>query len=290
MLFDIIKTMRPRQWTKNLIIFAALVFSRSFVNAADTLLVIGGFIIFCVLSGTVYIVNDIVDREEDRRHELKRSRPIASGRLSTRSAAACAAVLAAGSLVVSFLLGAQFGVVVTIYFMLMLVYSFFLKHVVILDVLVIAAGFVLRAVGGGCIIHVTVSPWLLICTILLALFLALSKRRHELILLEGDAANHRKTLLEYSPYLLDQMIAVVTSSIVMAYALYTMWPRTMSEVSPYLYLTVPFVLYGIFRYLYLVHRKEEGGSPERLLLSDRPLMIDIILWTIAVAIILSVSK
>ncbi len=289
MLSDIIKTMRPRQWTKNLIIFAALIFSRRLFDMGDALRVVGGFILFCVLSGTVYMINDVVDREEDKRHELKRFRPIASGRLHHRTASVFAGVLAAASIAVAFSLGSTFGIVAASYFLLMLVYSFFLKHVVILDVLVIAAGFVLRAVAGGCIIRVVISPWLLICTILLALFLALSKRRHELVLLEGEAANHRKILLEYTPYLLDQMIAVVTSSTVMAYALYTMWPRTIREVSPNLYLTIPFVLYGIFRYLYLVHQKEEGGSPERLLLSDKPLMVDIILWIVAVGIVLSVS-
>lgn len=290
MFSDIIKTMRPRQWTKNLFVFAALVFSRRFLEPGDTLRVLGSFIIFCVLSGAVYIINDIVDREEDRRHELKRTRPIASGRLSCGTAALFAAVLAAASFVAAFSLGHSFGVVAACYFTLMIVYSFFLKHIVIVDVLVIASGFVLRAAAGGCVIHVVISPWLLICTILIALFLVLSKRRHELVLLEDNAANHRRTLLEYSPYLLDQMIAVVTSSTVMAYALYTMWPRTIDEVSPYLYLTIPFVLYGIFRYLYLVHQKEKGGSPERLLLSDMPLMVDIILWIIAVGVILSISN
>jgi len=290
MFFDIIKTMRPRQWTKNLFVFAALVFSRRFLEPGDTLRVLGSFIIFCVLSGAVYIINDIVDREKDRRHELKRTRPIASGRLSCGTAALFAAVLAAAAFVAAFSLGRSFGVVAACYFALMIVYSFFLKHVVIVDVLVIASGFVLRAAAGGCVIHVVISPWLLICTILIALFMVLSKRRHELVLLEDNAAKHRRTLLEYSPYLLDQMIAVVTSSTVMAYALYTMWPRTIEEVSPYLYLTIPFVLYGIFRYLYLVHQKEKGGSPERLLLSDMPLMVDIILWIIAVGVILSISN
>ena len=282
----IIEAMRPRQWMKNLIIFAGLLFARRFVSPLDVITVCAAFVIFCAISGTIYILNDIADINEDKCHELKRQRPIASGRLKPSAAATAAVFMAIASLIAAFLIGTQFGVVSLVYFLLLFAYSFLLKHVVIVDVLVIAIGFVLRAVAGGVAIGVEISPWLLICTILLALFLALSKRRHELVLLEGDAPQHRPILEEYSTYLLDQMIAVVTSSTLMAYVLYTLSPRTMHDVSDKLYLTIPFVLYGIFRYLWLVHHKEGGGSPEITLLSDRPLMADVILWAESVGLIL----
>lgn len=285
----ILEAMRPRQWMKNLIIFAGLLFSRRFSNVQDVVTVCVAFVIFCALSGSIYLINDIADIDEDRCHELKRARPIASGRLRPATAALAAASMTIASIVAAFLIGTALGVVSLAYFLLLLSYSFLLKHVVIVDVLVIAVGFVLRAVAGGVAIGVEVSPWLLICTILLALFLALSKRRHELVLLEGDAPQHRPILEEYSTYLLDQMIAVVTSSTLMAYVLYTLSPRTLRDVSDKLYLTIPFVLYGIFRYLWLVHHKEGGGSPELTLLSDRPLMVDLILWAVSVGLILLIK-
>ena len=285
----ILEAMRPRQWMKNLIIFAGLLFSRRFSNVQDVVTVCMAFVIFCALSGSIYLINDIVDIDEDRCHELKRARPIASGRLRPATAALAAASMTIASIIAAFLIGTVLGVVSLAYFLLLLSYSLLLKHVVIVDVLVIAVGFVLRAVAGGVAIGVEVSPWLLICTILLALFLALSKRRHELVLLEGDAPQHRPILEEYSTYLLDQMIAVVTSSTLMAYVLYTLSPRTLHDVSDKLYLTIPFVLYGIFRYLWLVHHKEGGGSPELTLLSDRPLMVDLILWAVSVGLILLIK-
>lgn len=286
MLALLIEAMRPRQWSKNLIVFAGLLFSRRFLDPRDALVVCAAFAVFCALSGTVYLINDIADADEDRRHALKRLRPIASGRLGARTAAIAAAATAALSLAAAFLIGPAFGVTSLAYFILQLAYSLLLKHVVIVDVLAIAMGFVLRAVAGGEAIGIAISPWLLICTILLALFLALSKRRHEIVLLEGDAALHRPILEEYSTYLLDQMIAVVTSSTLMAYVLYSLAERTQREVSGTLYLTIPFVIYGIFRYLWLVHRKEEGGSPELTLFSDKPLLIDILLWVAAVGALL----
>jgi 4-hydroxybenzoate polyprenyltransferase len=223
------------------------------------------------------------------RQWLKKSRPIASGRLSRSLALKVSALLATGSVTASFLIGWRVGIITLAYFLLMLTYSLLLKHVVIVDVLIIAFGFVLRAVAGGVAIGVEVSPWLLICTILLAIFIAMSKRRHELVLLEADARHHRPILEEYSTYLLDQMIAVVTSSTLMAYVLYTLSPRTQQEVSDKLYLTIPFVLYGIFRYLWLVHHKEGGGSPEQTLVSDKPLMINVVLWVICGGLILWLS-
>ncbi len=286
MLAVLIESMRPRQWSKNLIVFAGLIFSRRFLNPRDILAACAAFAVFCALSGAVYLINDVVDAGEDRRHALKRLRPVASGRLSPRAAALSAAAAAALSLTAAFLLGPAFGAASLAYFVLQLAYSFLLKHVVIVDVLAISMGFVLRAVAGGNVIGVEVSPWLIICTILLALFLALSKRRHEIVLLEGAAPLHRPILEEYSTYLLDQMIAVVTSSTLMAYVLYSLAERTQREVGGTLYLTIPFVIYGIFRYLWLVHRREEGGSPELTLFSDKPLLVDIVAWAAAVCALL----
>lgn len=285
-MFLILEAMRPRQWIKNFIIFAALLFSRKFLDPGAVVTVSVVFLIFCGLSGAVYLINDVLDREEDRRHILKRLRPVASGRLAPSTAVAAALAVSAVAITGSFLINFNLGVVGVLYLALITTYSFFLKHVVIVDVLAISLGFVLRAMAGGVAIGIEVSPWLLVCTILLALFLSLSKRRHELTLMEEDAKNHRPILEEYSTYLLDQMIAVVTSSTLMAYILYTFSPRTMREVSGKLYLTIPFVLYGIFRYLWLVHQKEKGGSPERDLLSDKPLIIDVLLWAACGGIIL----
>ena len=271
MLRVLIEAMRPRQWVKNLIVFAGLLFSKRFLHAGDLVTACAAFAVFCLLSGVVYLVNDIADAAEDRQHALKRLRPVASGRLPRGLAAVFAALIAALSLIAARGIGPGFAATALGYLVLMLAYSLFLKHVVIVDVLAIA---------------VEISPWLLICTILLALFLALSKRRHEIVLLEGNAPLHRPILEEYSTGLLDQMIAVVTSSTLMAYVLYSLSPRTHREVSARLYLTIPFVLYGIFRYLWLVHQKEEGGSPETTLLSDRPLLADIVLWAAAVGALL----
>ena len=246
-----------------------------------------GFVVFCALSGAVYLINDVLDREQDRRHPLKAKRPIASGALSVTAAVVAAAVLGTGALAVAFALGQPFFAVATAYLALQCVYSVFLKHIVILDVLTIAAGFTLRAVAGGAAIAVPVSHWLLLCTTLLALFLALGKRRHELVLLADTATEHRRILEDYSPYLLDQMISVVTASTLIAYAFYTISPETTEKFgTSLLSLTIPFPLYGIFRYLYLVHRKDLGGNPSDLLLEDRPLLVCIALWAWAVILII----
>jgi 4-hydroxybenzoate polyprenyltransferase len=245
------------------------------------------FVVFCVLSGTVYLINDVLDREQDRRHPLKAKRPIASGALSLRVAVVSAVVLGAGALAVAFMLGIPFFAASAAYLALQLAYSLFLKHIVILDVMTIAAGFTLRAVAGGAAIMVPVSHWLVLCTTLLALFLALGKRRHELVLLAGHATEHRRILEDYSPYLLDQMISVVTASTLIAYAFYTISPETTERFgTSLLSLTIPFPLYGIFRYLYLVHQKEMGGSPSDLLLEDRPLLACIGLWAAGIVLII----
>jgi len=290
---SLVLALRPAQWTKNLIVFAGLIFGglelqhRGTSMTAAMGMAVAAFAIFCLLSGVVYLVNDIRDREADRRHPIKALRPIASGALPVRDAALAAAVIAAGALAAAYLLDFEFGVVSTAYVGLLGLYSGFLKHFVILDVMTIAGGFVLRAVAGAVVIDVPISPWLLIDTMLLALFLALSKRRHELVSLAGDATRHRAILQEYSPYLLDQMISVVTAATVVGYAFYTVSADTVAKFgTDKLVLTLPFPLYGIFRYLYLVHQREGGGSPSEMLLNDRPLLACVALWVAAVVIII----
>jgi 4-hydroxybenzoate polyprenyltransferase len=275
--------LRPHQWTKNLIVFAGLIFGQKLFDPDAVARAAAAFAIFCALSSVVYLLNDLVDREADRLHPLKKHRPIASGAISPALAATTAAVLGAVALGGAFLLGRVFGVVAAAYLGLFALYSGGLKHVVIIDVLTIAAGFVLRAVGGAVAIPVPISPWLLVVTILGALFLGFAKRRHELVLLADDASGHRKSLEEYSPYLLDQMIAVVSASTIVAYAFYTVSPDTIHKFGTnMLGLTLPFPLYGIFRYLYLVHQKEGGGSPAELLITDRPLLACVALWALTV--------
>lgn len=271
--------MRPKQWTKNLIIFAGLIFAHQLFHIRPVLQTIAAFGLFCLLSSAIYIINDIKDVERDRQHPLKSKRPIAAGELSIHTATIAAEIVAGGSLLGAFWLDAGFAVVALIYFVLLFAYSFWLKHLVILDVLTISIGFVLRAIAGAEVIDVEFSSWLLLCTILLALFLGLSKRRHELVLLGNNAQSHRKILEEYSPHLLDQMIGVVSASTLMAYALYTMAPETIEKFgTSYMILTIPFVIYGIFRYLYLVHQKELGGDPTTMLVTDKPILINIVLW------------
>jgi len=238
------------------------------------------------LSGAVYLLNDLADLEGDRLHPRKRLRPLASGAISPRTAVLVATSLGLSCLALSFLLGPGFAICALCYLALNLLYSFRLKEVVIVDVLCVSLGFVLRFVAGGVAIGVQISEWLLICTILLALFLTLAKRRHELTTLNTSAAGHRKILTEYSPYLLDQMIGVVTASCLTAYAVYTTAAETREKFrTDRLAWTIPFVLYGIFRYLYLVHQKEEGGSPSDVLLTDRPLLMAVALWAAAVVAI-----
>lgn len=277
----LIKTMRPNQWTKNLIIFAGVIFAQQLSSLGSLFKTVAAFSLFCLLSSAIYIINDIKDVEKDRVHPLKSKRPIAAGELSLSFAVISTVGISSASLLLAFLLDSSFGLVALLYFALLCAYSFYLKHVVILDVLTIAIGFVLRAIAGAVVIHVAFSSWLLLCTILLALFLGLSKRRHELVLLGENAHSHRKILEEYSPYLLDQMIGVVTASTLMAYALYTMAPETIQKFgTKYMILTIPFVIYGIFRYLYLVHHKEQGGNPTTIMIIDKPILINVLLWAL----------
>ena len=286
MLTAVLVSLRPQQWVKNLFVFGGLIFSqRLFTPAVWPAL--SAFAIFCGLSGAVYLLNDVADRHKDRLHPDKRHRPIAAGRLAPGTAVAAAAVLIVAGLALSVRLSPRFALTALAYVGLLVAYSAWLKHVVIVDVLVVAMGFVLRAVAGALAIGVAISGWLLICTILLALFLALGKRRHEVLTLGEGAARHRPTLAEYSPGLLDQMIAVVTASTVTAYALYTMSPETVAKFHTQLLpATLPFVLYGIFRYLYLLYHRRIGGNPSEIVVRDRALLINTLLWLATVLVII----
>ncbi len=287
-LVQILLSMRPRQWTKNLIIFAPILFSQNLLNAPQFNKSIIAFSVFCVLSGCVYILNDLIDLQQDKNHPLKCKRPLASGKLKPITAATALLVLLIISGVCAFvLLNTSFLYIAAGYLLLQVCYSVYLKHVVIIDVFCISLGFLLRVGAGAEAIQVSFSTWLLFCTLLLSLFLALSKRRHELILLEDNAINHRKILFEYSPHLLDQMISIVTTATVIAYILYTVADDTIAHFgTDKLKYTVPFVLYGIFRYLYLIHQKNEGGSPEKVLLNDKPILFSVVLYAITAAVIL----
>jgi len=283
----LIRSLRPRQWTKNLIVFFGLIFSEQLRNPEAVTRATLAFVIFCALSGVVYLINDIRDREADRRHPTKSRRPIASGALGVETASLTAVLIGAGAITGAFVLTPAFGVVAVAYVSLLTLYSVWLKHIVILDVITLAAGFVLRAYAGAVAINVQFSHWLLLLTLLSALFLALSKRRAELITLAEDAKGHRRSLAEYSPYLLDQMIGVVTACTLLAYAFYTIDDETVLKFgTDALLWTVPFPLYGIFRYLYLVHQREGGGDPSETLLTDRPIQLCVALWGLAVIWIL----
>lgn len=284
---SLLRSVRPEQWTKNLVVFAALLFGQQLLSPKSVVLATVAFVVFCALSGVVYLINDVMDRDADRRHPVKSRRPIASGALPVPTALAAAGGLGVGALAASWWVGPAFLATSASYVGLLTLYSGPLKHVVVADVLTIALGFVLRAVAGAVAIGVDISHWLLVCTILLALFLALAKRRQEMVLLADSASSHRRILREYSPYLLDQMISVVTASTLTGYALYTVSPETIEKFgTDRLIYTLPFPLYGIFRYLYLVHQKQGGGSPAELLLHDRPLLLCVLLWAVSVILII----
>jgi 4-hydroxybenzoate polyprenyltransferase len=283
----LLKAMRPRQWTKNLFVFAGLIFGDKLTDTHSGALALGAFAVFCLLSSTVYLINDIRDRDADRLHPLKSKRPIASGALPVGVATTAAIVIASVALTGAYFINLKFFGIAALYLAMLAGYSFTLKHIVILDVLTLASGFVLRAAGGALAVNVLFSHWLLLLMMLGALFLALSKRRAELVSLAEGAGAHRPSLAEYSPYLLDQMISVVTASTLLAYAFYTINPETVAKFGTDLLLyTVPFPLYGIFRYLYLVHRREGGGNPSDTLWEDRPTLVCVALWGAAVIAIL----
>jgi len=284
---QILISMRPKQWTKNMILFAPLIFSRNLFDTQSLLKIMEAFILFTLLCGAVYIFNDIIDIEKDRCHPKKSQRPLAAGKLSPRNAIIASLLIGITSLAFSLFLNIRFGMAVLSYLILQFAYTFSLKHIIILDVFSVAAGFVLRVLAGAMVIDVPVSTWLVVCTMLLALFLSFCKRRHELINLEMEAVNHRKSLKDYSAYLLDQMIAVVTASTLISYALYTMSEETVKKFGTTdLKYTIPLVLFGIFRYLYLIHQKDEGGNPESIILKDKPMMLNILFYVMAVGIIL----
>jgi 4-hydroxybenzoate polyprenyltransferase len=279
-------SVRPRQWIKNLFVFAGLIFSHKLFTA-DAPRALAAFAVFCALSGAVYLLNDVADRERDRAHPVKRARPVAAGALSVRGALVAALVLAVAALAGAGALGRPFLLTAVAYVALLGLYSTTLKHVVLVDVITVAAGFVLRAAGGATAIDVEISGALLICTFLIALFLALGKRRHEVLTLDAEATRHRPVLAEYTAPLLDQMIAVVTASTVTAYALYTMSTETVARFDTRLLpATLLFVLYGIFRFLYLLYRRQLGGNPSELFLNDRALLANAALWVLAVLVII----
>ncbi len=285
---DLIRSMRPSQWVKNTVVFAGLIFSLHFKRIDDVLLTVAAFAVFCALASAVYLLNDIKDREMDRAHPQKRNRPIASGRVSVTTATIASFVLFVIGLGASTFLGTNFLIPVAIYVVLNVAYSYGLKHAPILDVMIVSAGFVIRAVAGAVVIGVAISPWLVVCTSLLALFLGFGKRRWELETLGDEAPKHRVALEGYTLNLTDQLIAVTTASTVVAYALYTLAHDTQEKFgTTELIWTLPFVLYGVFRYLYLIHGEKKGGNPTRELMTDVPILIDVALWLIAVIVILA---
>ncbi|HEX7541210.1 MAG TPA: decaprenyl-phosphate phosphoribosyltransferase [Anaerolineales bacterium] len=280
MLRALLKTIRPRQWTKNAFLFAALVFDGKLFHLPDFLRTLAGFGLFCLISSSVYIFNDLLDVEADRQHPVKKNRPIASGKLPVPAALAAGAILSLLAMALGYLLAWQFTLTILVYFAMMLAYSKWLKHVPILDVLILAAGFVLRVHAGTTLIVVErFSPWLYVLMTLLALYLGFGKRRAELAMLANNSANHRKVLDGYTIPLLDQFITIVSGTTILAYSLYTFFRLPDNHT---LMLTIPFVIYAIFRYLYLIQVKNIGGEPEEILLSDRPFQISIFLWGLAV--------
>jgi len=283
----LVRSMRPEQWLKNGFVLAPLVFSGLLDDPGAWARSLLAMAAFCAASSAVYLVNDVLDREADRSHPSKCSRPIAAGEISVGAALSAAVVLAAAAMAAAFVLGGWFPAVLGGYILLVVLYSAVLKRVVFIDVLVLAAGFVLRVVGGAVAIEVPVSRWLLLCAYLLALYLALGKRRSELALLGEGAGIHREVLGHYTLGLVDQAISVVLGATVLAYTLYTVAPDTVAKVgSEGLMATVPVVLYGLFRYLYLLHRHELGGSPTRVLVTDRPLLLTVVIWLGVAAVVI----
>ncbi len=289
MLSNLISLARPLQWMKNGFVLAALVFAGDVDNPDKVQLALIAAAVFCLLSSAMYAFNDLRDRQQDREHSRKKHRPLASGKVSASQATVLIALLTAIGLGGAWYLGTKFLIVSLCFIGLNGLYSLWMKNIVLLDVMSIAISFVLRAYAGSVAIDVPSSKWLLINTLLLALFLAFGKRRHELLLLEDNATNHRKSLSKYSPYLLDQCMGVTTASVVVMYMLYTFSTEVSAKLgTDKLFVTIPFVIYGIFRYLYLIHRKDQGGSPTRVLFGDKPILLTATLWLATVIIILYV--
>ena len=286
MILGLIRSLRPKQWTKNGLLFAGFLFTIPLGHSVgDLLRVVAAFGVFCAVSGASYIINDIADVGRDRKHPRKCKRPIASGAVPVSAALAFAGVILIASTWESFRLSFGFGALTVGYLVLTLAYSASLKHIVIVDLLAIAGGFVIRAVAGAVVIRVAISPWLLLCTTLLALFLGLAKRRSELLSLENGGLEHRKTLGEYSAPMLDQMLSVTASTTLMAYCLYTFTGNT-GEAHPAMMITIPFVVYGLFRYIFLIQSRNAGGSPELVLLEDKPMLLNVLLYVVAAVVAL----
>ncbi len=285
-LVPLIKSMRPKQWAKNVFVLAALVFDKKLFVPSILWRALAALVLFCAISGAVYLINDLVDVEKDRQHPVKCKRPLASGQLSRSVAATGALILGVGSPFLAYQLDPAFAGVALIYFVLMVGYSFWLKNIVIIDVLALAAGFVLRVAAGVVVVEAErFSPWLYLCMSLLALFIAITKRRHELVLLNENANSHRSIFEEYNLSLLDEMIRLVTACTAMAYSLYTFSASNL-PANHSMMLTIPLVLYALFRYMYLVHIKGEGGAPEDLVFGDKPLLACVMLWGLAVVLVL----
>ncbi len=287
MLFLLVKLARPAQWLKNGIILLALIFAGEMTHPKKVELTLLAIAIYCLLSSAVYTFNDLVDREKDREHPLKKRRPIASGEVSVGTATVMILILCGVGLVGAWLMNMAFFVTAVVFLGLNVLYTVWLKNIVIVDAMAVAFGFVVRAYAGAFAIEVPASKWMLINTLLLALFLAFGKRRHELVVLEEGATAHRKILGRYSPYLLDQLIAVVTPSVLVMYMLYSFSTEVSVKLGTQnLFATIPFVVYGLFRYLYLIHKEEKGGSPTRILITDVPIMTTVILWLITSSLVL----
>lgn len=288
MFVALLKTMRPRQWFKNVFIFAPLIFDQKLTNPTYLVRTIAGFVLLCLVSGTVYIINDLADVEKDRNHPKKRHRPLAAGELDAGTAKVAALLIPLIALPLGFLLDPAVGGILSGYLLVQIAYSFWLKNVVIIDVMIVASGFLLRVATGVPLVNAArFSPWLYVCMTLLALLIGFGKRRHELVLLKGEASGHRQSLQEYNLLLLDHIISIVTASTLLAYALYTFSAPNLPP-NYTMMLTIPFVLYGIFRYLYLIHVKGMGGAPEEIVLSDRPLQAAIGLWGLSVVVVMYV--
>lgn len=280
MIKELIVSMRPRQWYKNLVIFIGIVFSLNLLNFNLWIDAAAAFAVFCALSGSIYLINDILDIEKDKNHPKKRLRPIASGKLKPAHAMVFALSIIIIVLGIAYLINTLFlGAAIT-FFLLILIYSVFLKHIIIVDIMIISTGFVIRAIAGCLAVSVLISPWLIICAFLLALFLGIGKRRHELVLLGEKSGEHRKILDGYSTEMLDQMINITTSALIMSYSLYTFFTGKI-----FIMLTIPFVFYGIFRYMYLVHTENFGGEPE-MLFKDKGMLMSMVLWVLLVISVL----
>jgi len=281
MLSPYLRLLRPHQWVKNGFVLAPLIFAGKLLHYQSMVLEFSAFVVFCLASSGVYAFNDIFDREKDRNHPIKKSRPVAAGEISVLKASIIGTALFVISILGAGTIGRTFLLWTVFYLLLQFGYNLAFRNIVILDILAIAMGFVIRAVAGSLAISVVISPWLILCSLLIALFLGFAKRRQEIVLLGDAAAQHRAILKEYSVPLLDQLIGIVTAATIVSYAIYTLTPDVTQRLgSKYMILTLPFVLYGIFRYLYLVHVHEKGGSPTKDLLTDPPLLLSILLWTV----------